>query len=338
MEVKTESRQDKSDVAKRLANNYGIHKIGINTPLPDLKVNIYFMEKPVPTLIDVPPDVPSSLDELNTALLARGYSVEGIRRIIVSHPHFDHFGGARAIAEASGAEVWVSENASHRVENYEEEFKREKEIRGSLLQSAGATTSEIESLFIFYEARTNLAQNIFPSRRLKEGDRFELASLTFAVAAVPGHTPWCILLFDENKEIAFSGDFFVNDIPSQPLVLMAEERPTEYRGLTSYKASLEAVKRMGLKFLLPGHGAIIQDPLKKMEDRLEAIDRRRLAILRTLKKKGQTAIQITHQLFPDLPQPHLFRGVFDVMSHLELLEENVLVEQRNGIPTYFSLH
>ncbi len=337
MEVKTESERVKSDAARQLENTYGIHQIRISTPIPDLKVNIYFAEKPFPTLIDAPPDGALCLDELKAALLARGHSVEGIRRIIVSHPHFDHFGGARTIAEMSGAEVWVSEGATHRFENYEEETRKEKVISTMLLKRAGATTSEMESLIAFYEARKSLAQDVFPSKRLKEGDKFEFGSLTLAVARVPGHTPWCILLFDENKAIAFSGDFFVNDIPSDPLVLVAEGRLKEYKSLTSYKASLETVKRMNLKVLLPGHGGIIQDPSKKIEDRLKAIEKRKLAILRTLKKGSQTAAQITRQLFPNLPQSHLFIGILDVLNHLELLEEDVLVERRDGIPTYFSL-
>jgi glyoxylase-like metal-dependent hydrolase (beta-lactamase superfamily II) len=338
MEVKKESGRVKSDVARWLENSYGIHQLRIGTPIPNLRVNIYFAEKPVPTLIDVPPDERLCLDELNTALSVQGYSVKSIQRIVVSHPHLDHFGGARTIVEMSGAEVWVSERASHQFENYEEEFKKEKAAHTLLLERAGATISEMESSFAFYETRDNLAHNVFPSRRLKIGDRFEFGSLTLTVAAVPGHTPWCILLFDEKKGIAFGGDLFVNSNPSEPLVLVNEERPREYRRLASYKTSLEAVKGMNLKILLPGHGGIIQDPSKKIQDRLKTIDRRRLAILHTLTKRSQTALEITRQLFPNLPQDRLFIGVLDVMSHLELLEADGLVTQGDGTsfrPTIF---
>jgi glyoxylase-like metal-dependent hydrolase (beta-lactamase superfamily II) len=336
VEFKTESERIKSDEARRLENNYGIHRLRISTPIPNLRVNIYFAEKPVPTIIDAPPDEKLCLDELNTALLARGYSVERIRRIVVSHPHLDHFGGARTIAEMSGAEIWVSERASHQFENYEEEFKKEKAAHAMLLERAGATISEMESLFTFYETRINLAHNILPSMHLKVGDRFEFGSLTLAVMAVPGHTPWCVLLFDEKKGVGFSGDLLVNGNSSDPLVLVAEGRPTEYRSLASYKASLEVVKGMNLKTLLPGHGGIIQDPSKKIKDRLKVIEEKRLTILRTLKKGSQSAVQITRQLFPNLPQARLFIGVLEVMSHLELLEEDHLVKRREGIPTYFS--
>jgi glyoxylase-like metal-dependent hydrolase (beta-lactamase superfamily II) len=334
VEVKTESGRIKSDLAKSLASDYGIHRIRISTPIPDLKVNIYFAQEPVPTLIDAPPGGALCLDELNAALLARGHSVEEIRRIIVSHPHFDHFGGTQRIMEMSGAEVWVYEGASHRFENFKEEDREEKAICAMLLKEAGGTTAEVENVVEFFEARSDLAQNIFPSRCLKVGDRFEFGSLTLAVAAVPGHTPWCILLFDENEQIAFGGDLFLNGNPSDPLIIMAKRGSTEYKSLTSYKLSLEAVERMNLKILLPGHGGIIQDPSKRIEDRLKAIDKRRLAVLRTLKKRNQTAIQITRQVFPNLPQAHLFIGIVEVLSHLELLEEDVFVERRDDIPWY----
>jgi glyoxylase-like metal-dependent hydrolase (beta-lactamase superfamily II) len=337
MEAKTESERGTPDVARRLLNDYGTHQLRISTPLPELKVNVYFAEKPVPSLIDTPPDGAFCLNELNAALLARGHSVEKIERIIVSHPHWDHFGGTQTIREMSGAEVWVFEGASHRFENYEKQARQEKAIRIMLLEKAGATTSEMQGLLAHYEARANLGQNIFPSRRLKEDERFKFGSLTLTVTAVPGHTPWCVLFSDENKGIAFSGDFFINNSSSNPLGLMTGGRSTKYRSLVSYRASLEAVKRMNLEALLPGHGRIIQDPSKRIEDRLKAIDTRRSAILGTLKKGSQTAAQITRQIFPNLAHTRVFRGIFDVSNHLELLEEDLLVERRDGIPTYFSL-
>lgn len=338
MEEKTESGLVRSNVARQLERMYGIHLIRINAPVPDLKTNIYFAEKPVPTLIDAPPDAALCLDELNAALLALGYSVEKIRRIIISHPHWDHFGGARTIVEMSGTEVWVYEGASQRFENYGERIRKTKDNQTVLLKRAGATTSEMESVVaFFFEAGRSFARNILPSKRLKEGDKFEFGALTLTVAATPGHTPWCILLFDENQKIAFSGDLFVNGNPSDPLIFITEERPTECRSLASYRTSLEAVNQMNLKILLPGHGPIIQDASKRIDGRLKVINKRRLAILRALKGGSQTAGQIALRLFPDLPQIQFFHAILEVLNHLELLEKDLLVERGDGTPTYFSL-
>jgi metallo-beta-lactamase class B len=57
--------------------------------------------------VDVPPDESVYLNKLQSGIRKAGYSIGDVRRIIVTHPHFDHFGLAKTIAEMTGAEVWV---------------------------------------------------------------------------------------------------------------------------------------------------------------------------------------------------------------------------------------
>jgi glyoxylase-like metal-dependent hydrolase (beta-lactamase superfamily II) len=331
-----ETGQHKRSLVKAFEKEYGVHRIRVGTHLPDFKVNVYFVEKPVPTLIDAPPEGRPYLDELSVNLGPLGYAVEDIGRIIVTHPHFDHFGSAWTIAEKSGAEIWASQGGARWLEDYEGELHREEMANRLLLQKAGAPASEIKYVTEFYRQAHCFARGAKPSRRLRGGDTFDLASLSFTVTEVPGHTPWCILIHDVCNLMAFGGDFLIKDDFSNPLVQIADVVSKEYETLKSYISSLVKVREMNFKVLFPGHGKIIQNPSKTIDDLLGFIGEKRMAIHSILQKGSQTLFQITHALFSDLPRDRLLRAISDVLGHLEILEEEGLVERKEGTPVRFS--
>jgi len=312
-----------------------IHPIRCSLPIPGATVNVYFVKEPVPTLIDAPAEGTTYLEELDAGLRTLGHSIHDIRRIIVTHPHFDHYGSARTINEMNRAEIWASKRGAHWIENYEEELHNEERCRALLLEKAGAAAVEIDYVNAYYREANCFAHGARISKYLEEGDTFELASLSFAVTEVPGHTPFCILLHACDNSLGFTGDFLLQDITSKPLVQWTDLRSPGYKTLKSYTESLKKVRGMSLKIALPGHGKIIRDPTKKIDELLKFIDERRATVRRALQKDGRTPIQIVREVYPNHPREGLFRAVSDVMGHLEMLEEDGLVERTDDHPVRF---
>jgi glyoxylase-like metal-dependent hydrolase (beta-lactamase superfamily II) len=333
---KTVLDKTESDIATMLKDEYGIHQIPIVSRMFGFVVNSFFVEKPYPTLVDVPPDQRGYLNKLQFGLGKVGYSINDVRRIIVTHPHFDHFGAARTIAETSGADIWVSEGGARWLEDFQGEIRSEEMVRDALLFESGAKDTEVQDVDEYYRRAAPLARSIKPTRRLKEGDSFELASLVFMVTTVPGHTPWCILLHDVEYKMGFSGDF-LQTVTSNPIIQRNTKIMQSYNSLKSYIVSLEKIRATGLRLALPGHGAIIQDGSKKAQQILQVINGRRNMILRLLKQPNQTPVEISHRLFPDLLPGRLFNAVSEVMAHLEILEEDGLIHRVGNHPTHFSL-
>ncbi|MFH1125364.1 MAG: MBL fold metallo-hydrolase, partial [Pseudomonadota bacterium] len=168
------------------------------------------------------------------------------------------------------------------------------------------------------------------------GDRFDLSSMPFRVTDVPGHTPSCILIHDKDNLMAFTGDFLVRDIASSPLIQRANVVPEGYKSLKSYITSLRKMRDMNFRVALPGHGEIVENPSTRINDLLAFIDEKRQRVLGILKKGAQTPVEISHELFPDLPPDQLFSGVCDVLGHLQILEEEGLALRRGVGPVYFS--
>ncbi|MGD0917960.1 MAG: MBL fold metallo-hydrolase [Thermodesulfobacteriota bacterium] len=325
-----------SGTVKQVQEVSGVYQIRVNLPIPGTKVNIYFVEQPTPTLIDAPPEGKVFLDELEAGLRSIGHSINDIRRIIVTHPHFDHCGSARTINKKYGADIWVSQGGARWIEDYASELRREERHRKRLLKDAGAPASEIEYVNEFYRNANRFAHRAKSTRYLSDGDMFELSLFSFIVTEVPGHTPWCIIIHDTKNTIGFTGDFLQRDITSNPLGQWTDIRSKGYKTLTSYIASLKKVRAMRFRTAFPGHGNVIQNPSETIDDLLTIIEDRKKAICRILQKGRLTPFRITCELFPKLSREGLFRGVSDVMAHLEILQDEGLAERNDGNPIYFT--
>ncbi|HUJ88889.1 MAG TPA: MBL fold metallo-hydrolase [Syntrophorhabdales bacterium] len=324
-------------MSQDLLSQYAIHRLPIRTPFPIGRVNCYFVKEPVPTLIDVPPRGVSFLDELRAGLENLGYTLQDVKRIIVTHPHIDHFGSAAAIAGQSEAEVWVSKDGAGWLEHYEANLVEEERFSKDFLTGAAIPAARIEqTASVFFELARELAQTVKPSRYLIEGDEILLGSALFKFVAVPGHTPWCMMIWNERDRIAFTGDFLLKEVSSNALCQGPHAAPKGYKSLKTYLASLGRVRKLNLKLALPGHGDVIEQPSERIEEILSFIGERKGLMLDMLSKGARTPFQIMKQLFPDLSDSELFLAISEIMGHLEVLEEEGLVKRCGENPLCFS--
>src|SRR5256885_4355128 len=75
-------------------------------PVPFLgAVNAWLLEGEPLTLVDTGPVRCDSLTALEAGLAARGYGVEDLELVLLTHHHLDHTGLASTIRERSGARV-----------------------------------------------------------------------------------------------------------------------------------------------------------------------------------------------------------------------------------------
>ena len=83
-------------------------RIEMPTEFPVGPVNTYLFTDPEPVLIDTGAKFDRSWEALEAGLMDHGVRVGDIAKVIITHPHVDHFGQAAAIAANSDAEIWVS--------------------------------------------------------------------------------------------------------------------------------------------------------------------------------------------------------------------------------------
>ena len=127
----------------------------------------------VGAIVDPGGDVPAILE----AIRESGITVE---KILLTHGHIDHAGGAAELKEKLGVPI----EGPHPEDSF-------------LLE----TLDETGAKYGMTDARP-----VTPDRWLKEGDEVTVAGLRFAIYEAPGHTPGSVVFFNAENRFALVGD------------------------------------------------------------------------------------------------------------------------------------
>lgn len=327
-----------AEILKELRNRHGIHLFRLSTPLPTLKTNTYFAENPVPTLIDVPADNPLFLTELDCALGTLGYSINDVRDIIVTHPHSDHCGSARTISEKSGAVVRATKETAVRMENFEEDCYEEEKFTVASLMAAGVPGTYIKHAVKFFRSIADYTRNVEAVNCLEEHELVPFSSFCLSIKRVPGHTPWCTMLLDGSSGFAFTGDFLLKDISPNPIMQRPDKVAPGYRRLETFITSLQRVREMKLRCVLPGHGPLIQNPSERISELLRFIEKRRKIVMESFSRSFmQTPFNLAENIFPGLSPEQSFLAISEVTAYLELLQDEGIIMRIDDLPLRYKL-
>ncbi|MBP1748651.1 MAG: gloB 2 [Deltaproteobacteria bacterium] len=310
----------------------GLYLFAIPTPFPVGNINVYFLEGEQPTLVDVPPKGSLFLDRLEKYLADTGYAIEDIKRIIITHPHFDHFGSAASIVDRSGAKVFIHRDAAVYLEHFPQEFLKDMAYYRSLLKKSGAPselkpTVLLEDWILKYGSRTRI------SGYIAEGDVIEAVGGRFTILAVPGHTPWCLMLYNREENMAITGDFLLGHISSNALFQRPANTPPGYKPLKSYINSLDRICDLAPQIALPGHGEVIHDVKERIQNLLSYLAERKRSIRTILEGRRLTVYQLIRELFPYVNGHDVILALSEIHGFLELLEDErtIRLEHHGGV-------
>jgi hydroxyacylglutathione hydrolase len=124
-------------------------------------------------VVDPGGDVSSILKAIEQAGIA-------IEKILLTHGHIDHAGGAAELRDALGVKI----EGPHRDDLF---LLNDLPKSGAKYGMADARTVE-------------------PGRWLEEGDEVSVAGLKFAVLHAPGHSPGSVVFFNDENRFALMGD------------------------------------------------------------------------------------------------------------------------------------
>lgn len=122
-------------------------------------------------------DPGGDVDRIMEAVETTGFTVE---KILLTHGHIDHAGGAAELKERLGVRI----EGPHAADR----FLLERLVDSG--RSYGIAGS----------------RNVLPDRWLVEGDQVEVAGNTFSVLHCPGHSPGSVVFVDQEHRFALVGD------------------------------------------------------------------------------------------------------------------------------------
>ena len=164
--------------------------------------------------------------DVSSILKAIEHSNVKIEKILLTHGHIDHAGGAEELREALGVQI----EGPH-----------------------------VDDLFLLNDlpksgAKYGMAdaRNVLPDRWLKEGDEVMVAGLKFSILHAPGHSPGSVVFFNVKNRFALMGDvLFQGSVGRTDFPYGSHE--------TLIKSIKEKVLPLGDDVVfLPGHGPASQ--------------------------------------------------------------------------------
>jgi glyoxylase-like metal-dependent hydrolase (beta-lactamase superfamily II) len=166
-----------------------------------------------------------------------GIELMDIKRVIMTHTHFDHIGSLSEIKKKiPGAELWIHVLEADPLENGDETTVYGMEMFRQMCQmqygtKPGAFTFQVE-------------------RKLKGKEALEIGDMHWEVIHVPGHSMGSIALYHQPKKILIPGDVIYSDYAIGRFDLHGADG-------AELKKSLMRLADQEVEILLPGHNRIV---------------------------------------------------------------------------------
>jgi glyoxylase-like metal-dependent hydrolase (beta-lactamase superfamily II) len=288
-------------------------------------VNAYLLGGPEATLVDSGIRDPARASEeswsaLREALGACDVDPRTVERLIVTHPHADHYGMEARFVEETGAELWMHRDAGRELSAYEDPSTRATRLRDAL----GSDPAEkLGGLVEDDDWRPYVSGIEQPSHRVRDQDRFVAGEREWTVMHTPGHSRSHVCLWSEADALLVSGDHLLGSITPHVEAGLEAEDP-----LGDYMTSLERVEKLGARLVLPGHGRPFEGGAERARATLRHHDRRLGAILQVIRRGPRALDEITIEIFGgDLSGTEWRLALGEALAHLDYLERRREVDR-----------
>ena len=250
------------------------------------------------------------------ALAQIGLAAHDVDRIVVTHFHPDHIGGAGQLATLCDAPVWVSRITAEQSppvwgQGLELRFA---EINEHLLDHGmpAERVAELESETISARAAVSLPNRF---ELLEEGDELHFDGANWQVVLTPGHADGHLCLHDERGRRLLAGDHLLERVsPAVGLFPHNSLNP-----LQGYLASLERTAALAIDLVLPGHGAPFSGAAARSRELLEHHDERLCACIAALAGGPLSGHEVSLEVFgPQRDAANERFALTETLAHLEL--------------------
>lgn len=202
--------------------------------------------------LGVEPSLGELLGAIDVALARWGQTQRALRRILLTHTHTDHAGGAMPIARRTGARVFApalgwAQAADPR---WQAHHILPRDVREQL-----TSRSDFDVVGHFREMTM---PELFVSGTdvnwtlVEDGDQAAVGQYRFEAFHLPGHDVGHLAWVDRQTGFGFTGDLLAARGTSLPWY------PPNAGGVDGYLSSLRRLSSLALRIACPGHNAVVR--------------------------------------------------------------------------------
>lgn len=269
----------------------GVYQLKLPVPLPLRFISAYLIEGDDGwTLVDTGFDYPENYEAWESGAAAVGFDLSrDVSRIVVTHFHPDHLGGARWLQERSGAPVYLLEDEIENARRVWEGSGGAKPFLDHLARH-GMDRKLAESAAEKMRTGLSLPEKMLP---LHAGEKLAVGDGALRVIHAPGHADYQFMLHDERRGILFAADHVLLKITPN-IGLWPESLP---HPLARYLKSLDGLRNLQADLVLPGHGPVFHDLRGRIEELVHHHEERLDAMHAVLEDGPKTSFTVSRVAF-----------------------------------------
>lgn len=218
--------------------------------------------------------------------------ISPIEKIVITHAHPDHLGLARWFKEKYDVPIWMADRSYDELLRNQTLFKDGKyynpQANISLLHGGPEIELEDEGYYklSIYEFE--------PDVLFKEDLDILLGDAMYRPIWTPGHSVDHYCFHCSETEVILVGDHLLNSINT---VVISEY--LEQNSLNDYFNSIKKIEDLPAKYVLPGHGELIDDLKTRIEKMRNHFDKRLKLTLSSIDEKGSSAYEVARIVYSD---------------------------------------
>ncbi|HLR16159.1 MAG TPA: MBL fold metallo-hydrolase [Bacillota bacterium] len=310
-----------------------LYQITLPTPFAVGPVHTYVLIEDTISLFDAGVYTEEAWLCLQKELHVLGLKLTDIDQIILTHHHPDHTGlvtyfeHTRPVIAHAYADMWLRRDEEY-FTHYERFFTKTFASWGvpqALLESIPSWRG---SLQLSGKGQVDISLKDFDSIPGHEG---------WLVLYTPGHAQSHLAFYHQKEGILIGGDLLLTTGPSNPLLEGPYNSTNErVKPLVQYIHSLNRMKEMDIKKILPGHGKVIEHVDEAIESRLQHINKKSMVAKKILQQEKLSVYELCLKLFPKQTKSQLLLTMSQTIGYLDLLEESghVILKEQSGLVRY----
>jgi glyoxylase-like metal-dependent hydrolase (beta-lactamase superfamily II) len=266
-------------------------------------------------------------DDLWASLLAQLEALKvplsAIHTLVPTHAHPDHTGLANRLMAETDVAVLLHEHEIGFIDYRRNDAATP--VVQAWLRRFGVPEEEVEPMLGQVRQGDRDTPGLAATRVLQGGEELRFGAYAFEVRWTPGHTPGHVCLYDPASQVLLCGDHILQDVaPNVGLLPYSDDNP-----MPGYLASMEWLRALDVKTVLPGHGDRMQDLAGRARQLIGHQLDRREQLLSLLGPQPQTAYQLAAIVWAEtVPNtwadfnPRIRRNAIATLgAHLELLAD-----------------
>ena len=236
-----------------------------------------------------------------------------LKYIVITHHHFDHSSGAAKLREATGAKIVM-----HKDEEPILKRSTTEEVPSDMdVPKQGDSDKDVPEGVKEWLERTALwrkeAAAAGADELVTDNDTLSIGGLTLRIVHSPGHTAGHISPFLEQGKVLFAGD---NVLGMGTTVVP----PPPHGDMFDYIASLKKMQALNADVMCCGHGPVVREPNRKLQELIDHRQEREEQILTLVGEGRDTVKSLVKAIYPELDKRILGMATSQVLSHLSKLE------------------